>query len=827
MRKKTRTILTLIAIIIGVASTVATISTVQTTQSTITDYTEEMYGNADYTILSQKNLFKEDWISKVKEIPGVSGAMGSLYGEMELKELKGSSISENKEVTTTNNRVKITAVSDLQNDILPLDIIDGSLDGNGLVIDKGTSSIWNVNMGDEVIVEGDKQLHKVKISAIVANTPMMMNPDSWTVAAGKPWMVIMPLHVFQDWKGNNDFLQQIQVDVDDSVDQGIMGERLNETLANTDDLFAQRIIADENQVATGFDALYNSLYMIGGLSLLISIFILYNTLHITIVERKREFAVMKAVGYTPGQVSSQILREVFLLSFIGAIVGVVIGISLSFGLIEMMFSIFQDSLVYHIQLSQAIIIGFLAGLIIPLIAVLRPVYSASRIPVTTIFREESMERVSKFSSLRLIVGLLLLFAGLIANHLFAYLPFILGLALLFPFLYKGVAWILYPIGKLIFGREGKLAFRTMKRHNNRTAMTTAILTFGIILLVYMSSLSIGVKDSMAELTRQTMGGDVLVNFEEDISNQDINQLQRLSGVNEVETFISDSIIWEIGEETRLLPISSITRESIEKFPLFNYDREKYDDLIQNLEKPNTIVLGSAAFTTWGGIIGEKVEFHTRGKATQMKVVGIVETIKQGGYIGFTHKDAMGTVFSKTKPNQAILLTDDASTIDVKKAILNNESFSVKSVLTLPNEIAAMDQQMEDIFFMVNALVGIGIIVAGIGILNTLLMNMMERMREVGVMRALGITRSQLRKMMMVEAFSIGAIAAFIGGVFGVLLMYITTLQDIDLLSSIPFVISWVGILVGIAFSFLVSMIACLIPSKVATKISVSNALKYD
>lgn len=188
---------------------------------------------------------------------------------------------------------------------------------------------------------------------------------------------------------------------------------------------------------------------------------------------------------------------------------------------------------------------------------------------------------------------------------------------------------------------------------------------------------------------------------------------------------------------------------------------------------------------------------------------------------------MKAVFSKTNPNHALLLTEEAATLRVKKAILTNEDLSVATVSTLPEEIEAMEQQMGNIFFMLNALVGIGIVVAGIGILNTLLMNIMERMREIGAMRALGITRRQLRKMMIVEAFFIGAIAAFVGVIFGILLMYVTSLQDIELLSSVPFVVSWSGVLGGIVFSIVVSMIACLIPSKQAVKIPVSDALKYD
>lgn len=826
MRKRGRTFLTIIAIIIGVASTVATISAAQSTQATITNYTEEIYGNVDYRILSQNNVFKDSWITKIKNTPGVTEAIGTLQGKMDIHELKGSNLSKNDKITASDNPVKVKSVSDLQSEILQLEIIEGSLTGDGIVIDKETSSIWNMNVGDQVVFDGGSKLHKIKISAIVANSPRLVNPDSWGSAAGKPWQVFIPLHIYQNWTANERSLQQIQILIDKGVEPSIMEERLNGTIASEKALFTQPVIVDENQIARGFDSLYNILYMIGGLSLIISVFILYNTLYISIVERRREFAVMKAVGYTPGQVRNQMLREVLILSLTGSIIGVIVGIGLSFGLVELVFSIFPDSPNYQVKLTQGVLIGFSTGLLIPLIAVLRPVYSASQIQVTTIFRGESVEEVSRFSSIRFIIGALLLVMGLLVNHSFAYLSLILGLALLFPFLFKGVAWVLYPISKLIFGREGKLAFRVMKRHNNRTAMTTAILTFGIILLVYISSLSIGVKESRTELTKQTLGGDISVDFEGNITDQQVNQLQSIPGVNEVGTFVSDSFIWELGDETRLLPISSVTQESIEKFPLFTYDQEKYDNLLQKVEEPNSIVLGSTAFNNWGGSIGEQVEFNTIDGQAKLEVVGVVDTMS-GGYIGFTHEDTMKAVFSKTNPNHALLLTEDAATLRVKKAILTNEDLSVATVSTLPEEIEAMEQQMGNIFFMLNALVGIGIVVAGIGILNTLLMNIMERMREIGAMRALGITRRQLRKMMIVEAFFIGAIAAFVGVIFGILLMYVTSLQDIELLSSVPFVVSWSGVLGGIVFSIVVSMIACLIPSKQAVKIPVSDALKYD
>lgn len=814
MRKKWRTILTLIAVIIGVASTVAAISTVQTTQSTIADYTKKMYGNVDYYILSQKGLFDENLLSKVKEVDGVSDVIGVSEERMDLHNLTGGNVE-------SAGRVKIEAVTDAQSEILQLDVDQGSLTEDGLIIDKQTSSIWNVNVGEEVVFQKEGQLHHVEISAIVENSPMMINPSSWSQATGKAWQVIMPLHVYQKSMGEEGQLQQIKVRGDEGVNENVVRNNLNKALKENDAIFIQPAVADENQVATGFDELYSSLYMIGGLSLLISVFILYNTLHISIVERRSEFAIMKAVGYTPGQVRGRILQEVSILSLVGTLIGIAAGIGLSFGLVELMFSVFQDNLTYDIQLTQAIVIGFVAGIIVPLIAVSFPVYTASQIHVSSIFREELVEKSAKLFSLRYIIGVILLVSGVLINHLFAFLPLVLGLALLFPLLFKMVAWVFYPVNKLLFGREGKLAFRNMKRHNNRTAMTTAILTFGIILLVYMSSLSIGVKESMANLTSQTLGGDIWISLDEGISAPEAKELQKVSGVNELATFRSDSLIWQLGDEKRLLPINSVTRENIKSFPLFTTDQPV------KLEKPNTIVLGSAAFDVWGGNIGGKLEFDTKDGPQKMEVVGVVDTMRQGGYIAFTNEQNFAEIVGSSKPNQVLLLTDHGKTEEIKQAILNNDDLTVNTVLTLPEEIAASEQQMEEIFFMLNALVVLGVMVAGIGILNTLLMNMLERIREIGTMRALGFTRGQLRKMMMSEAFFIGAIAAFIGVILGILLIFITTLQEIDILSSVPFVVSWVGILGGIIFSIVVSMIACLIPSNKATKIPVSNALKHE
>lgn len=848
MRKKWRSVLTIVAIVIGVASTAAVVSTVQTTQQTLLNFTERAYGNFDVSVLSTEGVLPEVWIAKSAEVIGVSSSLGRLDSVFSLEAIHGTSPANVTQLKHEQSKVNIIGVHDLESDILDLEVTEGDLAQEGLVVDERTAALWGVRVGDEVVIGGhvkheggdgpstrahhdaaeNRETHRVKVTAIVRDTPLLLNPDSWSSADGRSWQVLLPLGQLQAWTGHGDVVAEVQIRAQDDVSPNFVREQLDSELAVEDALFTQPAVADLNRVGTGFEELYGMLYVIGGVSLLISAFILYNTLYISTVERRNEFAVMKAFGYTPWQVKGYIFREVLLLALTGTVLGLALSVCLSIGATHMLFQSFTDRIEYDIQWLEALLIAFAAGIVIPLAATWIPVSQASRISVTDVIRSDGELSSRPKRYVRLTAGIVLLIPGLLINHTAAFWLLFLGLALLFPYLFQGVSRLLVPFNRLLFGREGRVAFRNIERHKTRTALTAAILSFGITLYVFMGSLTISLTEGTVNLIRQSLGGDVWVRFSEPISSGQIKKLQRIDGVEAAAAVDSNTVVWHSGDTLRTLSINSITKEQMEKFPLFTYDQEVQRELLDKLQQPRTVVLGNTAYKQWGGRVGDRIIFDTFKGEVPFKVVGVVETMKHGGYIGFAHDNTFERDIGVSERNEGLLLVNDDSRVqNVKRDLLQDAAFPVEAITTLPEAIETQTEQTDDLSNMLRAVVFIGMVVAGIGIMNTLLMNTMERVREIGAMRAVGMTRWQVLKIMLSEAFFIGGVAAVVGVVMGVVTMYLTTVQSADLWITLPFAVSWQAVLGGVVAALMISMLASLMPGGRAANVDISQALKYE
>ena len=844
-RKKWRTFLTIAAIVIGVASTAAAVGTVQTTQKMISDLTEKQLGNVDYYVFSSDNVLKADWIEKTAEVDGVAQTLGTFQSSFFVKSVDGVSAVDISQRDRWQRKANIIGVSDMESDILDLEVVEGSFADDGIAIDEHTAAIWGVRVGDVVTFEGQpirgnlsrqdearsssgRETYEAKISAIFQDTFQFVNPDSWSAASGQSWQILLPLHELQTWIGLGNVIQEVQVKVQDDFNEAFVREKLDEALSDEESLFVQPAIADENRVATGFEELYAILYVVGGLSLLISVFILYNTLYISIVERQREFAIMKTVGYTSWQVQGQIFREVALFALVGTVFGIGLGMLLTIGLVDLLFQTFQNKLTYDIQWREALLVSFVAGITIPLLAAWLPVFKAGRVSVTSVIRNGSQTLNRSKGYIRAVVAIVLILPGLFVNHMIAFLPLFLGVAFLFPYIFRGIKWVLSPLNTWLFGREGKVAARTITRNINRTSMTAAILSFGVTLFVFIGSLGVAFADATESLTRQTLGGDIRIQYSVPITTAQENKWQNIEGVEEVVSFPSGMFIWHMDGESRYLQLSGVTPAQMEKFPFFTYDQKDQGDLMDQLREPHTVVLSTAAYEQWGRKVGDTIVLDTMKGEQQFEVVGVVDTMQPGaGYFAFAHVDTLARDLGVSERREAILQVQDEQIGAVKNTLLENDSLNIAGMLTIPEVIQSRTEQTADIFRMLNGIVGLGIVVAGIGMMNTLLMNTMERIREIGVMRAVGVTRRQMQKMILSEAFFIGTSAACVGAVMGIVVMYMTTVQSSDYWMPLPFMISWNTIAFAVIFSLVVSLLASLLPGRKADQVNISNALQHE
>lgn len=182
---------------------------------------------------------------------------------------------------------------------------------------------------------------------------------------------------------------------------------------------------------------------------------------------------------------------------------------------------------------------------------------------------------------------------------------------------------------------------------------------------------------------------------------------------------------------------------------------------------------------------------------------------------------------KYEKNTLVIKDEKTTPLQLRERVFNQFGERIEEMFGPEDWVTVISATFTGSFTIVNALVVLSIIVSGIGITNTLLINIIERIREIGMMRAVGVSRRQIIGMILLEGFGIGLAATVIGSLFGVMLIYISsTFMEINSL-TFDFGISWTIIALTTLFGIVVSIISSIVPASRAAKTKLSEALRYE
>ncbi|WP_186785972.1 ABC transporter permease [Paenibacillus agilis] len=813
--KKIRSVLTILAIVIGVASTLATISMVQTTNKWIHSFTVDAYGRFDWLVSSEEGAFDERWVSALQATNGVESAVAEIMFVRPLDRIEG-----NKTEAPFEN-IRFIGVSDLASSVLDLKVVDGQFTSSGLVVDQVTSQLWGIGVGDRIYLKSPSPNSSpyLEVAAIIENTSQLNNSRQ---ARDRlyPVDVFVPLAVTQQLSKVDEQVHVIMLKSDQSVPPDQVKRNLERAISSDPALYVQRSVADTQLGARGLGELYQALYVIGGLGLLIGSFIMYSTVYINVTERRRDFSIMKAVGYTSLQIKGHILREVVLLAFIGSIIGIGVGAILAIQLQAMLLNVFGNALPYEMALKEAVILSMIAGILLPLIAVWSPVAKASETSVSYALRRLDNTSERPKGKIALIVGLFCIIGSLFITHMISFLPLFIGLALIFPYLFRIVHWLINPLNRLLFGREGSVASKQMLRTSRHFMMSSTILSFGITMLIYISALG---SSFYVNLEQSSSTPVVTVKYANAISSQQEQELQQIQGVRQISTYASYFLPWKpqhTQHSTRLLEVNSAEQSFIVNQDLTS-ELAKFTKL---LESPNTIVLDAEVYREWGGKKGDTFKLETPNGIKELVVVGTVGW-GMANNNGFVSQRTLEESIGLPHDNMAILETHNPTLL--KETLLAKHDMPIKSIETMSEIMFLSQQQLQKTFGIINLVVYLSIFIAAIGITNTMFMNTVEYARELGMMRAVGFTRWQIVKLLLSKAFMIGAIAAVIGILAGLGSMYLTVIQGYYLHLPLQFIVPWKDVFVASATGIGISLLACLLPAYRAVKWDITYTMKYE
>jgi putative ABC transport system permease protein len=605
----------------------------------------------------------------------------------------------------------------------------------------------------------------------------------------------------------------------------------------------------------------SALLLVAAVVLFAGAFLIFNTLSMTVAERSRDVGLLRAAGTTRSQVMGLVLLQAFALGVAGSLLGVAAGIGLAALTLSWVGSSGPIVLTAPSISAGSVGMALLIGVAVTLAASLEPAWRAGRIPPVEALRRGPKGAAAGAARLRWLVvvfGVLALAAlavwpsgagggagvGGVAGSggSGAWGPLaIYGLLLVAVLLVPRVLGPLVRLGGLpfrIFRNEERLARSSLARDRSRTALTVGALVVGLAMVVALGTAAQDVRKIGSTWLAETIPGSELLTSIRPLSNTDPIR-QRLA---ETPGVVSVSPIGLFG-----MPYVSTTknggrteRSVLRQEAAAIVGRDYLIDgrleflsgdpatALAALDSGGSVIVPESLAQTAGIHVGDQVEFATGPAPTRLSVAGIVaHSIPSGAQeailVGWS--DALST-FGVTGADFYAVRYAPGQEETARPAL---DAAAISYALE-PNQLdkvsGTVGDALDRIFRLLDALSLIAVLVAGLGMVNTFSMSVLERVREIGVLRATGMTSRQVWAMVVIEAGVLGLVGALVGAGVGLVvgaLLVAWSSAGFGLVFDPP----WLSIVGAVCFGFAVSLLASIYPAGLASRLSIVRALQNE
>ncbi|GAA4938948.1 ABC transporter permease [Actinoplanes utahensis] len=577
-----------------------------------------------------------------------------------------------------------------------------------------------------------------------------------------------------------------------------------------------------NQILLGF----------AGVALFVGIFLILNTFSIVVAQRTRELALLRAMGASRGQVINSVLVEAVIVGLLAAVLGLAAGIGAGAGLGALFSSMGggMDLAPIGVPLS-AVISAFTVGVLVTVVAAVLPALRASRIsPIAAMQDVATPDRpltgITVVGSLVTAAGAAALGAGLFVASgdsvlwliLGGVLVTFIGVALLTPLISRPVVSLL---GRLFaWSVPGRLGRLNSGRNPRRTAITAAALMVGIALVTGVTVVMDSAKASLKSEVASVLKAQILINGDQDTAQAPtfdpaiLTRTEAIPGVRAAAGMHTDMA--KVGADVSYVVAT----------PDLSRLAEAYGTTAATLT-PGQLAVSDTEATERGWQTGARVPVQTsRGEPRTYTVAAIYPENSLPGRIILPAAAIPG--FGATGPVMGFVRLDDGVAVSavlpqIKTLLADSPEFSAIDQQTFVDEQAA---QFDQIIMMIQILLGLAILIAVLGVVNTLALSVLERTRELGLLRAIGLGRAQTMRMITVEAVVIAVFGALLGVVVGAGMgSAVTRALENDGITQL--VLPWTRMATYLALAALVGIFAAVLPAIRAARLNILNAIAHD
>ena len=839
--RRIRALTTALAVVIGVAFVAGTYILTDTTFAAFDEIFEDSLAKTDVVITAKEEVrqetgetasFDADVLAQVKGVDGVRVAVGQIFTAGAFFD------AQNDQIGSKFAPKFITSV--LPESLETQTYVEGRKPRTAkeVALDQSAAEEAGLDLGDTLKLASVERVAAYKVVGLTK-----LGSASWG-GASIAGLILPEAQRITAKRGEFD---QILIAAKDGVSEETLKQRVQKRAGAPSLLIEtakENAARNSDQIHEDLGFLRIALLVFAFVALFVGAFLIFNTFSITVAQRIKEFGMLRTLGASRGQILGSVVVEALAIGTLGALLGLAGGYLIAVGLNALFVAIGIDlPTTALVTKTRTIVISLLIGIGVTLVSSFIPALRATRVPpiaaLLALELPRSRRRGLIQAGLALLLGVAGLAmvgaallgvaeggsaAGLIGGGAVAVL---LGVSLFSPRLVRPLASLAGRPLEMLRRLTGRLARENTQRNPSRTAVTAAALMIGLAVVAFVTVFAAGIKSSIATAVDESFQGELVLQNTDGfspISPRAAELARQVPGVELVSTLraVQAKVLPDGGKER----ISALDRDAN---AVIDIDWIEGGPQTLSTLSDDEVLVDKALASSNDLDVGDKVEFLSQiGRKPRLRVVGKYEDKAElfGGAI--VTQQLMATAFDQRDDLIDFVKTKaGVSATKVQGALIKamDRDFPVIEVRNQQELKENQEEQINQLLGLIYALLALAVVVSLFGIANTLALSIHERTRELGMLRAIGMSRRQVRTMIRYEAVITALIGALLGMVIGVIFAALIAqpLKDEGFTLSYP-----VGQLVFmLVFAALAGVLAAIGPARRASRLDVLEALQYE